>query len=192
LIEELADYCIKKGIGYLTLWAFSTQNWNRNLAEIQLMMDLFREMLDKNIQQLHQKGIKIKTIGDLSRFDQDIREKIECGVEKTKQNQNLTLTFALNYGGRDELLRAVNKVNQLPSRAKITQEIITQNLDTVDLPDPDLIIRPGGEKRLSGFLTWQSEYSELYFSDVLMPDFGTTELDKALAEYQHRQRRFGK
>ncbi|MBU2543120.1 di-trans,poly-cis-decaprenylcistransferase [Patescibacteria group bacterium] len=192
LIEELADYCIKKGIGYLTLWAFSTQNWNRNLAEIQLMMDLFREMLDKNIQQLHQKGIKIKTIGDLSRFDQDIREKIECGVEKTKQNQNLTLTFALNYGGRDELLRAVNKVNQLPSRAKITQEIITQNLDTVDLPDPDLIIRPGGEKRLSGFLTWQSEYSELYFSDVLMPDFDTTELDKALAEYQHRQRRFGK
>ena len=192
LIEELADHCIKKGIGYLTLWAFSTQNWNRNLVEVRLMMDLFREMLDKNTKQLHQKGIKIKTIGDLSRFDQDIRQKIKRGVEKTKQNQNLTLTFALNYGGRDELLRAVSQVNKLPSRAKITQEIITQNLDTANLPDPDLIIRPGGEKRLSGFLTWQSEYSELYFSDVLMPDFGTTELDKALAEYQHRQRRFGK
>ncbi|MBU1967015.1 di-trans,poly-cis-decaprenylcistransferase, partial [Patescibacteria group bacterium] len=99
LIEELADHCIKKGIGYLTLWAFSTQNWNRNLVEVRLMMDLFREMLDKNTKQLHQKGIKIKTIGDLSRFDQDIRQKIKRGVEKTKQNQNLTLTFALNYGG---------------------------------------------------------------------------------------------
>jgi len=189
LIEELADHCIEKGIKYLTLWAFSTENWKRDKAEVELMMNLFREMLEENIDQLHQKGIRISTIGDLSRFDQDIRAKIEQGVEKTKQNKNLTLTFALNYGGRDELLRAVNN---LSDEAEITQKLIDQSLDTSDLPDPDLIIRPGGEKRLSGFLLWQSEYSELYFSDILMPDFGAKELEKALTDYQDRQRRFGK
>ena len=189
LIEKLADHCIKRGVKYLTLWAFSTENWNRDKVEVDLMMDLFREMLEKSIDRLHQKGIKVTTIGDLSRFNQDIREKIEQGVEKTQQNQNLTLTFALNYGGRDELLRAVNK---LKNEAKITLELIDQNLDTANLPDPDLIIRPGGEKRLSGFLLWQSEYSELYFSDVLMPDFDEQELDKAIVDYQDKQRRFGK
>jgi undecaprenyl diphosphate synthase len=189
LIEELADYCIKKGIEYLTLWAFSTENWDRDKNEVDLIMDLFREKLGKSIDRLHQKGVRVTSIGDLSRFDQDIREKIEQGIEKTQHNQNLTLTFALNYGGRDELIRAVNK---LSNKAEITQEMIDQNLDTAHLPNPDLIIRPGGEKRLSGFLLWQSEYSELYFSDVLMPDFNEKELDKAIAEYQQRQRRFGK
>ncbi|MBT3249695.1 MAG: di-trans,poly-cis-decaprenylcistransferase [Candidatus Pacebacteria bacterium] len=191
LIEELADHCIQRGIKYLTLWAFSTENWNRDPMEVKLVMDLFREMLEKNIDQLHQKGIKISTIGDLSRFDQDIREKIEQGVMKTVQNKNLTLTFALNYGGKDDLLRAVNKLSK-EDKAEITSEMIDQSLDTADLPDPDLVIRPGGEKRLSGFLLWQTEYSELYFSDVLMPDFNAQELDKAIEDYQNRQRRFGK
>lgn len=189
LIEELADHCIKKGIPHLTLWAFSTENWNRDPKEVELVMDLFREMLEKSIDQLHQKGIKVTTIGDLSRFAQDIREKIAEGVAKTQRNQNLTLTFALNYGGRDELVRAISKLKDQP---EITQKMVDQNLDTSHLPDPDLIIRPGGEKRLSGFLLWQSEYSELYFSDVLMPDFGVKELDKVLSDYQDRQRRFGK
>lgn len=188
LIEELADHCIKRGVEYLTLWAFSTDNWQRDKKEIDLMMDLFREMLTKNIEQLHQKGIKITTIGDLSRFDQDIRENIEQGIAKTNKNKKLTLTFALNYGGRDDLLRAINK---LGDEAEISEQAIDQNLDTAHLPDPDLIIRPGGEKRLSGFLLWQSTYSELYFSDLLMPDFGAIELDKALEDYQQRQRRFG-
>lgn len=188
VIEELADKCIESGVKYLTLWAFSTENWNRDAMEVKLIMDLFREMLKRNIDRLHQKGVQITTIGDLSRFDQDIREQIALGIEKTKQNKNLALTFALNYGGRDELVRAVNKIDQ---KNKITQETISQNLDTAHLPDPDLIIRPGGEKRLSGFLLWQSEYSELYFSDVLMPDFGEKELAKAIADYQQRQRRFG-
>jgi len=191
LIEELADRCIKRGVKYLTLWAFSTENWNRDPMEVKLVMGLFREMLEKNIDQLHQKGIRITTIGNLSRFDQDIREKMERGVEKTTQNKNLTLTFALNYGGRDELLRTVNKL-VAENKTEITPEIIDKNLDTANLPDPDLIIRPGGEKRLSGFLLWQAEYSELYFSDILMPDFGAEELDKAIKNYQDRQRRFGK
>jgi undecaprenyl diphosphate synthase len=191
LIEELADHCIKRGVEYLTLWAFSTENWKRDSVEVKLMMDLFREMLEKNIDQLHQKGIKITTIGDLSRFDQDIREKIERGVAKTAQNKNLTLTFALNYGGKDELLRAVNKLVS-EGTDEITSKMIDQNLDTASLPVLDLIIRPGGEKRLSGFLLWQAEYAELYFSDILMPDFGVEELDKAIKNYQGRQRRFGK
>lgn len=191
LIEELADRCIMRGIKYLTLWAFSTENWNRDPTEVKLVMGLFREMLEKNIDQLHQKGIKITTIGDLSKFDQDIREKIARGVKKTAQNKNLTLTFALNYGGKDELLRAINKLVG-EGTDEINSDLIDQNLDTADLPPLDLIIRPGGEKRLSGFLLWQAEYAELYFSDILMPDFGAEELDKAIADYQSRQRRFGK
>lgn len=189
VIEELSDRCVELRISYLTLWAFSTENWNRDPVEVKLVIDLFREMLDKNIEQLHQKGIKITTIGDLSKFDNDIKDKINQGVAKTKDNQKLVLTFALNYGGRDELVRALKKIDDI---SQLTEEKITQGLDTAHLPDPDLIIRPGGEQRLSGFLLWQSEYSELYFSDVLMPDFGAEELDKAIEEYQLRQRRFGK
>lgn len=189
-IEKLAVHCIKRGIKYLTLWAFSTDNWQRDKKEVALMMNLFREMLGKNIDRLHQKGIKITTIGDLSQFDQDIRENIEQGVKKTAQNKNLTLTFGLNYGGKDDLIRAVNKLVS-KKMTEITPEMIDQSLDTAHLPAPDLIIRPGGEKRLSGFLLWQSAYSELYFSDLLMPDFGPAELDQALADYHQRQRRFG-
>ncbi len=191
LIEELADHCITRGIKYLTLWAFSTENWNRDPMEVKLVMELFREMLTKSIDRLHQKEIKINTIGDLSRFDDDIKTKIEQGVAQTSLNKKLTLTLALNYGGRDELLRTINKlINQ--SVAKVSAELVDQHLDTANLPPVDLIIRPGGERRLSGFLLWQAEYSELYFSDILMPDFGATELDKAIEDYQERQRRFGK
>lgn len=199
LIEELALHCIKRSISYLTLWAFSTENWNRDPAEIELAMDLFREMLGEPVDRLHQYGIKITTIGDLSRFDTDIQQAVAAGVEKTKDNHQLTLTFALSYGGRDELVRAMRQVvkqlvtayNQFQDERQINAQLIDENLDTVHLPDPELIIRPGGERRLSGFLPWQSEYSELYFTDVLMPDFDKTELDKALADYAQRQRRFG-
>ena len=189
LVEKLAEHCIKRGIKYLTLWAFSTENWHRDPKEVADIMDIFRVMLSENIERLHQQGVKIQTIGNLTRFDRDIQDKAKEGIEKTKNNQQLTLTFALNYGGRDELIRTINKIK---GESQITADLITHNLDTANLPDPDLIIRPGGEKRLSGFLLWQSEYSELYFTDTLMPDFDSDELDKALADYQQRQRRFGK
>lgn len=191
LIEELADYCIDKKISYLTLWAFSTQNWSRDPQEVRLVMDLFRQMLDKNIEQLHHKGIRVTTIGDLSRFDQDIRDSIQQGVKKTAHNKNLTLIFALNYGGRDDLVRGVNSLISAGQK-KVTQKMIDQAVDTAGIPDPDLVVRPGGEKRLSGFLLWQIEYAELYFSDVLMPDFNSEELATAIQEYQDRRRRFGK
>lgn len=185
MIERLADFAIAKGIKFLTLWAFSTENWQRPSEEVKGIMELFRETFATSSQRLHQKGVRVAVIGDLSRFPKDIQEGVNFWVNETKDNQKLTVTFALNYGGRDELLRAV----------KVGGENFENYLDTkkmIDLPDPDLLIRPGGEKRLSGFLTWQSVYAELYFTDVLMPDFDEQEFAKALADYAARQRRFGK
>lgn len=192
VIEQLVDRCIELGVSHLTLWAFSTENWRRDPQEVSGLMSLFRESFGISSSRLHDKGVKIGTIGDLSRFPEDIQENIQKWIATTAQNNKITVTFALNYGGRDEILRAVAKwrVAQ-PTNTTLTEKEVSSYLDTAGLPDPDLIIRPGGEQRLSGFLTWQSVYSELYFTKVLMPDFGPAELDKAIAEYQSRQRRFG-
>ncbi len=196
-IEELADYCLENKIPYLTLWAFSTENWNRSPEEVQLLMDLFREMLTENLDKLDDKGVRIRVMGDIKRFAQDIRQQITQAIEQTKDNQKLNLTLGLSYGGRDELVRVIKKIASKVEKGElafdeIDQTLISNHLDTAELPDPDLIIRPGGERRLSGFMLWQSEYSELYFSDVLMPDFGPDELDKAIEEFRQRQRRFGR
>lgn len=185
MIERLADFAIGKGISYLTLWAFSTENWERPKEEVAGVMDLFRETFATSADRLHRKGVRVAVIGQLNRFPKDIQEGVAHWVEETKNNQKLTVTFALNYGGRDEIRRAVTE-------GGVDFE---QHLDTVSkiaLPDPDLLIRPGGEKRLSGFLTWQSVYTELYFTDVLMPDFDEAEFMKALEDFAARQRRFGK
>lgn len=185
MIERLADFAIAKGIKFLTLWAFSTENWQRPSEEVKGIMELFRETFATSSKRLHQKGVRVAVIGDLSRFPEDIQDGVNFWLKETKNNQKLTVTFALNYGGRDELQRAV----------RAGGENFENHLDTkkmIVLPDPDLLIRPGGEKRLSGFLTWQSVYTELYFTDVLMPDFDEQEFAKALADYASRQRRFGK
>lgn len=192
VIEQLVDRCIELQVPYLTLWAFSTENWRRDPQEVNGLMNLFRETFGVNSSRLHNKGVKIQTIGDLSKFSQDIQDNIEHWKQVTANNQNITVTFALNYGGRDELMRAVTKWRATTSADQsLTEQLIGSFLDTAQMPDPDLIIRPGGEQRLSGFLTWQSVYAELYFTKVLMPDFDPIELDKAIAEYQDRQRRFG-
>jgi len=185
MIERLADFCILKGIKHLTLWAFSTENWQRPKEEVSGIMDLFRETFATSAERLHKKGVRVAIIGDLSRFPKDIQDGVNFWVNETKNNQKLTVTFALNYGGRDELIRAVKRGGDNFEEFLDTKQLI-------DLPDPDLLIRPGGEKRLSGFLTWQSVYSELYFTDVLMPDFDEIEFAKALEDYAARQRRFGK
>lgn len=185
IIEKLADFSLNKGIKYLTLWAFSTENWQRPQEELDGIMDLFRETFSTSAKKLHNKGVRVASIGDLSRFPKDIREGIEHWLIETKNNHKLTVTFALNYGGRDEIQRAVEV-----GGANFIRFLDTQR--DLHLPDPDLIIRPGGEKRLSGFLIWQSVYSELYFTDVLMPDFDEREFSKALDDYAQRQRRFGK
>lgn len=185
MLERLADFAIAKGIKYLTLWAFSTENWKRPKDELDGIMALFRETFSTSAEKLHKKGVRVAAIGDLSRFPEDIREGVEFWVKETKANHKLIVTFALNYGGRDDIKRAV----------KLGGEEFENFLDTkkiIDLPDPDLLIRPGGEKRLSGFLTWQTIYTELYFTDVLMPDFDEKEFAKALEDYAQRQRRFGR
>lgn len=190
-IENIVSAAIYNKIKYLTLWAISTENWKRNKTEVSGLLNLLREVLSDNINKLHKKGVKIITIGDLSKFPPDIQEKLRLLVEKTKNNKNLTVTLGLNYGGRDEIIRAIKKIP--PAKIKtLSPKIFDHYLDTQNTPDPDLLIRPGGEIRLSGFLPWQTEYTEFYFTQTLWPDFTEKDLNEAIAEYQSRQRRFGK
>ncbi len=204
VIEPLVDHCIELGIPYLTLWAFSTENWDRDKAELQAMMKLFRYGLAKKVDRLHEKGVKLHVLGELDKFPEDIAQESRRMMELTEENSSITVTFALNYGGRDEMIRAANryltaKMEQLENAAEgeevefgFFEEDFGQYLDTAEMPDPDLIIRPGGQLRLSGFMPWQAVYAELYFTDVLMPDFSTEQFDTALEDYQNRQRRFGR
>lgn len=195
VIEPLAERCIDRGVKYLTLWAFSTENWRREKTEVEGLMNIFRDGLQRSGEHLHKIGIRLQVIGEMESFPPDIREGVQRWIAETANNTRLTITFALNYGGRDEILRAVKKLAQQLTADEIeqlTQEQFSSYLDTSYMPDPDLIIRPGGEQRLSGYLPWQSVYSELYFTDVLMPDFSPEELDKAIDEYVRRVRNFGK
>lgn len=190
VIKPLVEHCIAQGVEYLTLWAFSTENWNRQQEEVDGLMNLLRQAFDKQASELHELGVRLQTVGNMERFPSDITQNIAKWIEISKHNSKITVIFALNYGGRDEIVRGVNKLLDQGKKA-VDQADFDQVLDTAGMPDPDLIIRPGGEQRLSGFLPWQSVYAELYFTEVLMPDFSPTELDKALAEYAQRQRRFG-
>ena len=197
VIEKLVDHAILRGIKYLTLWAFSTENWQRSQLEVQGLMALFREAFGEDAQKFHNRGVRLQTIGDIKQFPSDIQAGVARWLKLTTTNTAITVTLALGYGGRDELIRAIRRlvedevlVKNLPP-AQITAEKLVGFLDTHDLPDPDLIIRPGGERRLSGFLPWQSVYSELYFTETLMPDFTETELDAALLDFAKRRRRFG-
>ncbi len=196
VIEPLVERCIEVGVPYLTLWAFSTENWNRDQQEVSGLMNIFRDAFKRNVKRLHEMGVRLNMIGDLSRFPEDIQQNVAQMIETTKDNQKITVTFALNYGGRDELIRAIKKISQKVKTDEINLEEINEttistSLDTANMPDPDLLIRPGGEQRLSGLMPWQTVYTELYFTQVLMPDFTPVELDKALEEFSQRQRRFG-
>lgn len=195
-VSDLADTCIALGIPHVTFWVFSTENWNRPKLEVDGLMNLFRSTFDEKAQEFHKKNIKINHIGDLSGFDQDIQQKILESVEKTKHNTALTVTFAANYGGRDELVRSIKKyVHSLKSSENVedlTSTDFCKYLDTANLPDPDMVIRTSGEKRLSGFLLWQIEYAELFFPEFHFPDFTGKRLSELVEEYQNRQRRFGK
>jgi len=182
VVEQLIERAGELGVKYLTLWAFSTENWGREKDEVEGIMSLFRKALMTKVQKFIEKGARLRMIGDISRFAPDIQEGMKKAMKASEQNTKIMVTFALNYGGRDEIKRAVEK-------GGVDFE---KYLDTAGMPDPDLIIRTGGEQRLSGFLMWQSAYSELYFTETLFPDFGPKELDTAIEEYQGRQRRFGK
>ena len=191
-IEPLIQKCVDLGIGFVTFWAFSTENWKRDEQELKGLFDVFRFALGSLALRFIQKGCRLRILGDINRFPKDIAKKSLEMIAKSSKNQKITVTFALNYGGRDEILRAIKKIiNEKISTDKINEELFSSYLDTAGIPDPDLIIRTGGEKRLSGYLPWQSVYSELYFTPVLFPDFTPDQLSLAIDDFFKRDRRFG-
>ncbi len=191
ILEPLIEHAADRGVNYMTFWAWSTENWQRDRREVTGVMRLFRHVIKKRWQRLREKGVRVRAIGDLSKFPIDIKKALEDVVEQTKDNKKITAVFALNYGGRDEIIRAIKKVIS-DKRKVISEKEFLGYLDTVEIPDPELVIRTGGEQRLSGFLPWQSVYSEFYFPAWYMPEFTPQRLDEAIAEFGRRKRRFGK
>jgi len=189
--KDIARYCNKIGLEYLTVYAFSTENWKRPKDEIESIMNLLRDYL-KDAENFKSDNIRVKFIGNLEPLADDIKELIKKDEEGSKDATGLKLNIAINYGGRDEITNAVKKIVKSGVDAEsITEQTISDNLYTSDMPDPDFIIRPSGEYRLSNYLIWQSAYAEYWFSDVLWPDFKPHHLEKAIDEYNHRNRRFG-
>lgn len=195
-VREVVKASRELGVKYLTLYAFSTENWKRPKEEVNFLMDLLVEYLSKEVDELNKNNVLINFIGDISVLPQKCKIEIDRAQNVTKNNSGLVLNIALNYGGRDEIIKAVKKIctkilNNELSIEEITEQTISENLYTKNQPDPDLIIRTSGEKRLSNFLLWQSAYSELWFTEVLWPDFSKEHLIEAILYYQTRQRRFG-
>lgn len=194
--KNLAIYCNNIGLQNMTIYAFSTENWKRSESEISALMLLFKRYVNDVLHKFKDENIKIKFIGDTSRFSEDIREGIYDVETKTASKTGLRVNIAMNYGSRAEIIGAAQEIVQaaLDGNLKpeeITEDIFSKHLYTKNVPDPDLIIRTAGEQRLSNFLLWQAAYSEFYFSDVLWPDFGEKEFDKAIEEYLKRTRKFG-
>lgn len=194
-LRPVIRHCQNLGVRYLTLYVFSTENWNRPQKEVDGIMSLLREHFDEAAKSSGE-NIRIRVLGDVSRLDADLQRLIAEAVQDTAQNTGLTVNFALNYGGRQELVFAVRKLAEAVKSGVLQPEdidetVIEKQLYTADMPDPDLIIRPSGEQRLSNFLLWQCAYSEFVFMDVLWPDFKPNNLDAAIAEYAGRNRRFG-
>jgi undecaprenyl diphosphate synthase len=183
--------CAERGIGFLTLFAFSSENWRRPAEEVALLMQLFQMALTSEVEKLHRNGVRLKVVGDTSRFDTGIRRAIEKGERLTADNKGLTLTIAANYGGRWDLLQAINKAVR-EKKAALEEQDLAPHLAMSYAPEPDLFIRTGGEQRISNFLLWQLAYTELYFTETLWPDFDDTALDLAIASYRARERRFGR
>jgi hypothetical protein len=195
-LEKTVEDCVRLGVECLTVYAFSTENWKRSALEVGALMKLLRFYMVKLIDVANKNNVKAVMIGDESRFEPDIRKGIKKLIEATKNNTGMVFAFAINYGGRDEIKRAVENIaddveSGKISKCDISEELISSYLDTKNLPDPDLLIRTSGELRVSNFLLWQIAYSEFYITDTLWPDFDKEELLKAIESYSHRQRRFG-
>ncbi len=195
-VEVILRECLRQNIQHVTLYAFSTENWQRPVYEVKALMSLFKYFLNKKLTQLHEENVKVAIVGDISPFSKIIQKYIKNLENLTKDNDGMHLNLALNYGGRAEIVRATKRISRLILQKKldideINEGVFSLNLDNGSEPDPDLIIRTAGERRLSNFLLWQSAYSELYFSDKTWPDFSTKDLELALAEYQRRTRKFG-
>lgn len=196
-VEQICEDADSIGIKYLTVYAFSTENWNRPKDEVDALMKLLRTYLKDCIKRANNNNMCVRVIGEKSRLSEDMQQKISDLEESSKNNTGLNFTIALNYGSRDEIVRAVRRIsedikNNKIDTEEIDSELISRYLDTGDIPDPDLLIRTSGEERISNFLLWQLAYTEFYFTDVLWPDFNKAELLKAVEKYSNRDRRFGK
>ena len=192
-VRAIVKACAERGVGYLTLFAFSSENWRRPPDEVALLMQLFIGALENEVQKLHKNGIRLKVVGDTSRFDPKIQTLIAEGERLTAANSGLTLTIAANYGGRWDILQALNRfLEENTSKKEVQEQDLTPYLAMSYAPEPDLFIRTGGEQRISNFLLWQLAYTELHFTATLWPDFDAAALDEAFASYRQRERRFGR
>ncbi len=195
-VEQCSDFCIEHGIKWLTLYAFSSENWNRPKLEIHALMLLLHEFLKKKLQHMQNNGVRLHAIGDLSRLPKRTRALLERTIEATAENTKLNLVLAISYGSRGEIVSAARRLAQDAADGKlspddITEDLFANQLYTAGMPDPDLLIRTSGELRLSNFLLWQISYSEIYVTDTLWPDFNKEEMAKAVKAYSLRSRRFG-
>ncbi len=197
-IRCLLNACRDYGVRYLTVYAFSSENWQRPDSEIADLMQLLQHYLHQELQTLHENKVRLRFIGNSARLSDEIRAQLQEAAELTKKNSEFNFTIAISYGARDEITRAVRKIvekhlepSEIHETSEITEQTISAALDTEGLPDPDLLIRTGGEKRLSNFLLWQSVYTELYFTDILWPDFDKKDFMAAINDYAGRERRYG-
>ena len=194
VLEDMCEIVWNKGIKYLTVYAFSTENWNRPADEVAALMKLLRDYMKNSVKRAMKNNMRVRVIGDKSGLDEDLRDSIAALEEATMENTGLNFTIALNYGGRDEIVRAVRKLSSEHDAEylkTLSEDDLSAALDTSGMPDPDLLIRTCGEERISNFLLWQLAYSEFYFADCAWPDFTEAELDKAIESYASRTRRFG-
>jgi undecaprenyl diphosphate synthase len=191
-LRQIIRACVEFGIQYLTIYAFSTENWKRPQDEVSGLMQILADSLEKELGELHKQGVRLNHVGRLEHLDERLRGKISDAIMLTRDNNRLTLNIAWNYGGRDEIVFAVQQIlkEEIPPE-EVTERTISNHLFTRGIPDPDLVIRTSGEQRTSNFLIWQSAYSEWYFTPILWPDFGKEALREAIEEFGKRSRRFG-
>jgi undecaprenyl diphosphate synthase len=191
-LRRIIRACVELGVRYLTIYAFSTENWGRPREEVDGLLKILESVIERELNELHKEGVQLRHIGRLERLPENLRRKVTDAIELTRNNDRLTVIVAFNYGGKDEIVHAVEQIIRVGTKPEdITEDLISQHLFTVGIPDPELVIRTSGEMRLSNFLVWQAAYSELYITPVLWPDFGQEELIKAVNAYQLRNRRFG-
>jgi len=192
-VRGIVQACIERGVEYLTLFAFSSENWRRPAEEVSLLLHLFMTALEREVSKMHANSIRLKVVGDLSRFDAKLRQLIVNAERRTANNTRLTVTVCANYGGRWDIMQAVRKmIEECPGNSEFDEEQLASRLAMAYAPEPDLFIRTGGEERISNFLLWQLAYTELYFVETWWPDFDAAALNLAISSYQQRERRFGR
>lgn len=197
VFATLIEHAQNIGVQFLTFWVFSTENWDRDEREVAYLMKLFEFTFEEYIEKAQRLNLQLRVLGDPSKLPSSLQKKMSRAQQEVRTNTGMTVGVALNYGGRDEIIRAIRKMKQAEQHGdfamdQLTEKTFAQFLDTAGMPDPDLIIRTSGELRLSGFMSWQQQYSEFYFTQTPFPDFGPEQLDAAIADFQRRQRRFGK